>query len=47
MTKDISRHPTVKWLIDNKQEDLSFVIKYMQSPDVQKSLGLYLQSLKK
>ncbi|CAH1715399.1 unnamed protein product [Aphis gossypii] len=47
MTKDISRQPTVQWLIDNKQKDLDFVIKYMQSPTVQKNLELYLQSLKK
>lgn len=47
MTKDISRQPTVQWLIDNKQKDLDFVIKYMQSPVVQKNLELYLQSLKK
>jgi len=47
MTKDISRQPTVQWLIDNKQKDLDFVIKYMQSPEVQKNLELYLQSLKK
>lgn len=47
MTKSISRQPVVQWLIDNKQKDLDFVIKFMQSPSVQKSLGLYLQSLKK
>lgn len=47
MTKEISRQPTVQWLIDNKQKDLDFVLKYMQSPNVQKNLGLYLQSLKK
>jgi len=47
LTKDISRQPTVQWLIDNKQKDLDFVIKYMQSSEVQKNLGLYLQSLKK
>lgn len=47
MTKDISRQPTIQWLIDNKQKDLDFVIKRMQSPVVQKSLELYLQSLKK
>lgn len=47
MTKDISRQATVQWLIDNKQKDTDFVVKYMQSPVVQKNLGLYLQSLKK
>lgn len=47
MTKDISRQPTVKWLIDNKQKDLDFVVQFMMTPSVQKSLGLYLQSLKK
>jgi len=47
MTKDISRQPTIQWLIDNKQKDLDFVIEFMQSPGVQKNLGLYLQSLKK
>lgn len=47
MTKDISRQNTVQWLIDNKQKDLDFVLEYMQSPHIQKSLGLYLQSLKK
>ncbi|XP_060840334.1 enoyl-CoA delta isomerase 1, mitochondrial-like [Rhopalosiphum padi] len=47
MTKEISRQPTIQWLIDNKQKDLDFVIKYMQSPVVQKNLELYLQSLKK
>jgi len=47
MTKEISRQPTIQWLIDNKQKDLDFVLKFMQSPEVQKSLGLYLQSLKK
>lgn len=47
MTKDICRQPTVQWLIDNKQKDLDFVVKYMTTPGVQKSLGLYLQSLKK
>lgn len=47
MTKDISRQPTIQWLIDNKQKDLDFVLNFMQSPEVQKSLGLYLQSLKK
>lgn len=47
MTKDINRQPTVQWLTDNKQNDLDFVLEYMQSPRVQKSLGLYLQSLKK
>ncbi|VVC35655.1 Enoyl-CoA hydratase/isomerase, conserved site,Crotonase superfamily,ClpP/crotonase-like domain [Cinara cedri] len=47
MTKDIRRQPTVQWLIDNKQKDLDFVVKSMMSPNVQKSIGLYLQSLKK
>lgn len=46
MTKEINRQPTIQWLIDNKQKDLDFVVKYMQSSPVQKSLGLYLQSLK-
>jgi len=47
MTKNIGRQPVVQWLIDNKQEDLDFVMKFMQSPSVQTSLGNYLQSLKK
>lgn len=47
MTKEISRQPTIQWLIDNKQKDLDFVLEFMQSTGVQKSLGLYLQSLKK
>jgi hypothetical protein len=47
MTKDITRQSTVQWLIDNKQKDLDFVVTYLQSAEVQKSLGLYLQSLKK
>lgn len=47
MTKEISRKPTVQWLIENKQKDLDFVLEFMLSPNVQKSLGLYLQSLKK
>lgn len=47
MTKDITRQPTIQWLIDNKHKDLDFVITFMQSASVQKSLGLYLQSLKK
>lgn len=47
MTKDIIRQSTIQWLIDNKQKDLDFVMTFMQSPGVQKSLGLYLQSLKK
>ncbi|XP_050422918.1 enoyl-CoA delta isomerase 1, mitochondrial-like [Adelges cooleyi] len=47
MTKDISRQPTVQWLLENKQKDLDFVLQFMQSPNVQKGLGLYLQSLKK
>lgn len=47
MTKNISRQPISQWLIDNKQKDLDFVFNYMQTPSVQKHLGLYLQSLKK
>jgi len=47
MTKSIGRQPVVQWLIDNKEKDLDFAIKFMQSSGVQKSLGLYLQSLKK
>jgi len=47
MTKSVGRQPVVQWLIDNKEKDLDFVIKFMQSSGVQKSLGLYLQSLKK
>ncbi|KAF0751752.1 enoyl-CoA delta isomerase 1, mitochondrial-like [Aphis craccivora] len=47
MTKNISRQPISQWLIDNKQKDLEFVFNYMQTPSVQKHLGLYLQSLKK
>lgn len=47
MTKEISRQPTIQWLLDNKQKDLNFTLEFMQSPGVQKGLGLYLQSLKK
>lgn len=47
MTKEISRQPTVQWLIDNKKKDLAFVLEFMLLPSVQKNLGLYLQSLKK
>jgi len=47
MTKNISRQPTIQLLIDNKQKDFDFVYKYMQTSMVQKSIGLYLQSLKK
>lgn len=47
MTKNISRQPISQWLIDNKQKDLDFVFNYMQTPSVQKHLGLYLQPLKK
>uniref|UniRef100_A0A2S2PER8 Enoyl-CoA delta isomerase 1 n=2 Tax=Schizaphis graminum TaxID=13262 RepID=A0A2S2PER8_SCHGA len=46
-TKHISRQPTIQLLIDNKQKDFDFVFKYMQTSMVQKSLGLYLKSLKK
>lgn len=47
MTKHISHQPVVQWLIDNKQKDLDFVMKYMLSSSVQTSLGNYMQSLKK
>ncbi|XP_050438360.1 enoyl-CoA delta isomerase 1, mitochondrial-like isoform X2 [Adelges cooleyi] len=46
-TKEMIRRPTVQWLLDNKNEDLEFIMDYMQSSRVQKSIGLYLQSLKK
>ncbi|XP_050537579.1 enoyl-CoA delta isomerase 1, mitochondrial-like isoform X2 [Daktulosphaira vitifoliae] len=47
MTKDISRQPTVQWLLENKKKDLDFTLNFMQSSNIQKGLGLYLQSLKK
>ncbi|XP_050430998.1 enoyl-CoA delta isomerase 1, mitochondrial-like isoform X2 [Adelges cooleyi] len=46
-TKETIRRPTVQWLIDNKQKDAEIILDCMQSPRVQKTIGFYLQSLKK
>lgn len=46
-TKEMIRQPIIQWLINNKKQDRVFFMDYIQSPPIQKSLDLYLQSLKK
>uniref|UniRef100_A0A8D8RJU9 Enoyl-CoA delta isomerase 1, mitochondrial n=1 Tax=Cacopsylla melanoneura TaxID=428564 RepID=A0A8D8RJU9_9HEMI len=47
LTKLMIREKTISNLMKNKEKDLKTVIELITSPQVQKGLGLYLQSLKK
>ena len=47
MTKRVLREATIKKLEDCKEEDLQEFLTYVNMPQVQKGLDLYIQSLKK
>ncbi|XP_026685347.1 enoyl-CoA delta isomerase 1, mitochondrial-like [Diaphorina citri] len=47
LTKLMLREKTISNLMENKEKDLKNVVDLITSPQVQKGLGLYLQSLKK
>lgn len=47
ITKSFIRRNFIEKLIKNKEEDLQMFLNSVQNPQVQKSLGVYLESLKK
>lgn len=47
LTKLSVREATIGWLVKNKDADLKRFLEFSNQPQVQKSLELYLQSLKK
>ncbi|VEN63468.1 unnamed protein product, partial [Callosobruchus maculatus] len=47
MTKQYVRGPTIQEMVKNKQADLDHFLQFTNNPQVQQSLGMYLEMLKK
>lgn len=45
-TKQFVRKDALSWLIENREFDLQVFLGYLEQPQVQKGLDLYVQSLK-
>lgn len=46
LSKICARGPTIDDLIKRRQEDLDYLVRYFQQPEVQKPLGMFMEMLK-